>query len=385
MSEKSPAPQRLAPQDSSRMIGPDVVRIAACFSVIAIHFLLNIGFYKVPIEGTNMHIMLLMRMLFSVCVPMFMILTGYLMVNRTLSIRHYGKGMRVIWIFLLCSLACIVYKIYIRDVGTWGTNLKDILIYWAAPYSWYIEMYIGLFLLIPFLNLIYKNLPSKGWKIALVITLLALNAIPKFVNGFNFTQEGWWSDPTLSTQYQRILPRWWSYNTYPLAYYFIGAYLREYGLKLNGILHRVLIVLTLGLSFLYQKWRSGKGVFAEGLGSEWDFLLTVILSTLVFALIVQKPYRRVSDGTAKFIRYISGLTLSMFMVSYIFDDTFYRILNQKVPVVQDRLVWFLVIVPAVFLASMALSAVLDLIYRLIAMLCGDIRDMLKRPQEGRKE
>ena len=377
MSKKSSAPQRLAPQENSRMIGADVVRIAACFSVISIHFLLNIKFYTKPIDGTNMHIMLLMRMLFSVCVPMFIILTGYLMVNRALSVSHYGKGMRVIWIYLLCSIACIVYKIYIRNIGTWDTNLWDILNFRAAPYSWYIEMYIGLFLLIPFLNLIYKNLPSKGWKIVLIVSLLALNSIPKIANGFNFTEPGWWSDPTLSTKYQRILPRWWSYNTYPLTYYFIGAYLREYGLKLNGFMHRVLIVLTLGLSFLYQKWRSGKGVFDNGLGSDWDFLLTLILATLVFALIVQKPYRHVPNWMAKVIRYISGLTLSMFMVSYIFDDTFYRILNKKVPIIQDRLVWYFVIVPAVFLASMALSAVLDLLYRMAALICSDVRDKLR--------
>lgn len=382
MSDAS-AVHTLQPHNSTRNVGADVLRIAACFSVISIHFLMNIKFYEAPIKGTNMYIMLVMRMLFSVCVPMFIILTGYLMVNRPLSAAHYGKGMKVVWIYLLASLACIIFKIYFLNPGApvspdaWKDNLKDILIFRAAPYSWYIEMYFGLYLLIPFLGVLYRALPSRGWKIALIVSLLALNSIPKLLNSFDFETPGWWNDPTLSTQYQRIVPRFWYYNTYPLPYFFIGAYLREYGLRMNGVLHRVLIVVTLGLSTLFELWRSGGGKFDWGVGSDWDFLLTVVLTTLIFALIVQKPYRRMPKPLTKVIRYVSGLTLSMFMVSYIFDELFYKILKEKVPSMPDRLPYYFIIVPAVFLASAALSAVIDLIYRFFGIICSDIKGRVK--------
>ena len=42
----------------------------------------------------------------------------------------------------------------------------------GAPYSWYIEMYLGLFLLIPFLNILYNNLASQRHKQILVITFV---------------------------------------------------------------------------------------------------------------------------------------------------------------------------------------------------------------------
>ena len=389
MADTPESAARLSPRGSAPMVGADIVRIAACFSVISIHFLLNIGFYNSPIAGdntnvdhTNMYIMLAMRMLFSVCVPLFIILTGYLMVNRKLSASHYGKGMKVVWIYLLASIACIIFKIYLQnpaveDPKAWENNLKDILVFRAAPYSWYIEMYFGLYLLIPFFNILYRGIPSRRWKIVLIISLLALNTLPKLINSFNFTEPGWWSDPTISDQYQRLVPRWWYYNTYPVTYYFIGAYLREYGLKLNGILHRVLIVATLGLSTLFELWRSGKGKFNWGVGSDWDFLLTVILSVLIFSLIVQKPYRHMPKALAKVIHYISGLTLSMFMVSYIFDTLFYKILNKEIPSMPDRLTAYFIIVPAVFVASGALSAVIDLIYRLASLICTDIKQRLK--------
>ncbi len=61
----------------------DIIRIVAAFTVLSVHFFLHNGFYYETVQGTSMYIMTLMRTLFSVCVPLFMILTGYLMCNKT--------------------------------------------------------------------------------------------------------------------------------------------------------------------------------------------------------------------------------------------------------------------------------------------------------------
>ena len=378
MSDKpNPSPALSAPLSAERNVGADIVRILACFLVMSIHFLLHIGFYKYYILGVNMHIMLVMRMFFSICVPLFILLTGYLMVNKPLSARHYAKGMRVVWIYLLACAACIAYQIIFRGMGTWDSHFWDILNFKAAPYSWYIEMYLGLYLMIPFLNILYRHLPNKKWKLALVLTFVALNSLPKLLNSFHFLTPDWWTNPLVTDQYQKLVPGWWYYNTYPLTYYFIGAYLREYGLRLNGVVHRVLILFTLGLSTLFELWRSGGQTFSWGVGSEWDFLLTLILAVLVFSLLVQKDYSRLPGKLKGFLKYLSGLTLSMFLVSYIFDEEFYKILNELIPSAPNRLPAYFVIVPAVFLASMALAAALDLIYRLLRLIGEDIKSRVR--------
>lgn len=58
---------------------------------------------------------------------------------------------------------------------------------------------------------------------------------------------------------------------------------------------------------------------------------------------------------------ISDLTLSVYLVSYIFDTRFYPKLNQAVPVMQDRLPYYFVIVPVVFLCSLLLSIVIEIL------------------------
>lgn len=49
----------------------------------------------------------------------------------------------------------------------WGMKITD---YSAIVYAWYIEMYIGLFLLTPFLNRAYQAIPTRKQKDVLLLT-----------------------------------------------------------------------------------------------------------------------------------------------------------------------------------------------------------------------
>lgn len=70
-----------------RDIGLDLTRIVAFVSVVSIHFFLNSGYYDAPVVGKRMYIMTLGRTFFGICVPLFMLLSGYLMINKSISIE----------------------------------------------------------------------------------------------------------------------------------------------------------------------------------------------------------------------------------------------------------------------------------------------------------
>ena len=74
-----------------------------------------------------------------------------------------------------------------------------------ANYSWYIEMYLGLFLLIPFLNIVYNGLPSQKAKLWLVITMLILTALPAVVNIYNFDTLSWWKQPSTRAKIYKLI------------------------------------------------------------------------------------------------------------------------------------------------------------------------------------
>lgn len=340
----------------------DIIRIFATFTVLSVHFFLNNGFYQETIGGPKFYFMCIIRNFFMICVPLFLLLTGYLMGKKTLSKKYYLGITKTLSIYVLASIACIIYR---KSVGQTDYDLKHalfaILDFSGAAYSWYIEMYIGLFLLIPFVNLIFQNLDQKGRKI-LIATLLVLTSIPTFVNIYNFDMENWWLNPSSDATYQKILPFWWP-GIWPLTYYFIGNYLREHPPKFNWkVYFPILILLTLATgSFNY--YRSLNSTYIWGMWQGWYGLLDVIISSMVFFCLLQlKGVNNMPSAIKRFIKMLSDFTLGAFLVSYIFDQAFYQILNSKIPDMPDRLKYYIVIVPAVFVCSMFLSALLNLIY-----------------------
>ena len=73
-----------------RNINLDIIRTIALISVISIHFPLHIGFYSIPVTTFPDYVMCLIVMASQVCVPLFLLLTGYLKSNCTLSKNYYN-------------------------------------------------------------------------------------------------------------------------------------------------------------------------------------------------------------------------------------------------------------------------------------------------------
>lgn len=365
-------------QKKQWLAGPDAVRIAACFLVVSVHFFYNNGFYRTPVIGGRMAAMVFMRSYFMICVPLFILLTGYLMRKQQLGIAYYAKIKKTLIIYLLASTACILFRIFYSKEKPdifWGY-----LSFSGAPYAWYIEMYIGLFLLIPFLNLAYNGIKTKKGKLVLIATCLLLTSLPAMLNIYNFSTDGWWSDPTVSTSYQKLVPAWWT-GIYPLTYYFIGAFIGEFQVKLNRKLNLGLIVLCAGLCGLYAWWRSRGTNFITGVWNTYSSLFVAANATLLFIFLIHKDYSKRPAGYKKALRFLSGLTLGAYLLSYIFDKLFYPILAKHVPDVPDKLPYYLIIVPAVFVCSVAGSFVLEMVYKLAELLIGKLPKRKKKTEK----
>lgn len=93
-----------------RNINIDLIKCIAVFSVISVHFFANVGLYKNVINSTNMYIGIFFRTLFMICVPLFIITTGYLMKNKTLSKKYYLGVLRVLIIYLLDAFIYLGYN-----------------------------------------------------------------------------------------------------------------------------------------------------------------------------------------------------------------------------------------------------------------------------------
>lgn len=91
--------------------------------------------------------------------------------------------LRVLLAYLVFSIITILFrKYYTGEEITWLQWGMKILDYSAIPYAWYIEMWIGLALLVPFLNYMYKAIPSKNQKLLLLGILFVMTSLPDLCN-----------------------------------------------------------------------------------------------------------------------------------------------------------------------------------------------------------
>lgn len=330
-------------EKENRLEGIDLVRFIAVLFVPAVHFFLNNGFYSVPLYGKTLFVMIGMRWLFFTCVPLFMLLTGYLQGNKKVGLSHYKKLLPFFISYVFISLVTIFFKIYYEGVQLspkeWILSITD---FTAANYAWYVEMYIGLFLLIPFLNVMYHGLKGKKQKQLLLGIFLLLTSIAPVINHFT----------AATGEKGQLLPDYW-YGLYPFTYYFLGMYLKEFPVKIKKWLNFLLIGFVVALeSFLTF-------FYCHGVYFNWRFLgdynsfFTVLLTVLLFCFFGDI---KIKCKAVRFvIKDVASLSLDIFLVSYIFDTVFYPILNSRVAEVPDKLPYFFVIVPLVLLCSYGFS------------------------------
>ncbi len=343
-------------QENSRNSALDITRIFALFCVVSVHFFLNNGFYQQKVEGINMFIMFSMRSLFMVCVPLFLVLTGYLMNKKELSKKYYKGIIKTISIYILASICCLTYDCIFNGKEF---NPLSFLDFSAAKYSWYVEMYIGLFLIIPFLNLIYNGLDSRKKKIILIITMLAITMLPVSFN-IHF----------------KIFPAFFN-SLYPITYYFIGAFLSEYKIKIKPIINVGLIVTASVIIGFFNYYMSYGSTFRWAGYNDWGSLQCTVMTTLVFILLSSIRTDNFRPVTRNILANISSVTFGAYLVSYIFDNIFYPILNGYILDIPSRLPYYFIIVPCVFLCSIILSYVLDKIYFMFKNIIGSIVERSK--------
>lgn len=346
-----------------RDVGIDVIKVVALLCVISVHWFWRSEYYQQPMLGKGMLILTIVRSFFMICVPLFLIATGYLMNRKKLEKKYYKGIIKILYTYVIVSIICIIYKVVGKGYTTIWHMILSIFSFSAAGYSWYVEMYIGLFLIIPFLNLIYNNLKSKKQKRGLLFIMLFMTALPEVLNVYNFEDLNFWKHPA-GLETNAILPQFWT-RLYPITYYFIGAYIYEYKPKMNKNLNIILIILSTIFLGLFCYWYSFGTMFISGGFQYYNSLFVVILSYLCFIFFMNINYSKCGEHLKKALAIISSSTLGAYLISEIFDLIIYPKLNESVASLKYRFVFGIIIVPVIFTLSVIISIMINKSYSLI--------------------
>jgi hypothetical protein rflaF_13462 len=369
----SPSEEKAAAVQSGKLNKPyyagiDIIKILAAFFVVSIHFFLYSGFYYTPIQSKEYIAPIAMRWLVYTCVPLFMIATGYLMKNKKFSGKYYLGLIKIIVIYLVVSIPCMIKdkEVFNKEFTPW-TVVKGFFEFTNAQYSWYVNFYIALFLLIPFLNLAFNGLENKKQRLALVITITMLSIVARsFFIGFN-----------RETQIKPI-PDYFS-ALWPLAYYYVGAFIREYPIK-KKVLGKLIVfaILVADMIFITMSTynQTISNTFDADPNNHYRFLSyhfndygtypIFIAAVCIFLLLCDI---KTTNKVVKFVlRQLGNTTLALYLISYVFDRKVYADLSTKYPDILDKCKHCFEPIGYVFIHALFWALIIQNVYDIIQSL-----------------
>ena len=279
--------------------------------------------------------------------PFFMMLSGFLLSTKAFDKKYYKRGIKVILSYLFFSIITILFRrYYLQEDLSWTKWFLKILDFSAIPYAWYIEMWIGLFLLSPYLNIMYRNIDSKRLKYGLLAILIFLTAIPIFTNRYGL----------------HLIPGFWE-SIYPLTFYFIGAFIREYRPKCS---FKVGIPIVLLISMINPLFNS---LFVKNhtliqIAADPSGIFGLLNSVIIFLMFYSIDIK--SEWIKKVLSKLAQATLGIYLCCYIFDALYYPIFIKYFFVSQQQFgIYFFVIVPLIFFSSYIVARLKDYLFKLL--------------------
>lgn len=320
-----------------RESGIDLLRCVGLLFVVGFHFFLYNGFYYEPQVGLWMWAADSARWLFYACNGLFMALTGYLKSTQPLNRRYYRSLLPVIVGYVVATAISIPIRHFaMGDKQTLLGWLNRFLNFGGCYYGWYVEMYIGLLLFSPVINLALGQLKEPKGLLWLAGTMVVLTALPSMTK-------------------LALAPDYWV-SMWPLTYYVIGAVIRRLQPRISpwlGIGAALLTAMGLGLATLLSTDGSISDAYTQDFGSFW---IAVIVASLFLALYRLRPGKRFS----KTLSWAAGGCFEGYLLSHLLDGWVYLAIPAWRTPEKYPLAYLCLTIP-IFIASLLIGKLLHTI------------------------
>lgn len=196
---------------NNRHIGLDLLRIIAMLMIVMQHFLTHNAALSGEMVSLNYYVGMFIRTICSVAVDCYFLITGYFMITHKARIEKVIGlwGETLFWSILVFGIMRMFVSVNTTE-----------LLYTFLPISmkeyWFITVYIVLYILTPYFNLLIKSMSRLQYKTLIAILLLVFSIWKMIV-------------PTSST-----LDSSGGYGL-PIAVvmYFMGAYIKKYNIRIK--------------------------------------------------------------------------------------------------------------------------------------------------------
>ncbi len=291
---------------TERKLGLDIIRAFAICAIMLVHMISYSGAVNTNLQSPSWTVYIFIRFVSAIGVPLFLLLTGYLQSSRKIDKKHYTSIIPILISYFVISVINVITENTVLGQKIGVYEFIPLLFDFEYGYSWYVEMYIGLFLLIPFLNILYRNI-NKKQKLILIGSLAFLTFLPSTLQHY-----------IINDNVFEVLPDFFI-KLYPVTLYFIGSYIAEYKPSPNKLLCSCVLLLTLAsevaLCYYYSKDAYAWWLFNNN--ASLPHVICAVCFFLTFWNISKIPFISAP------IKWVSMCSFEMYLVFYITDKFCY--------------------------------------------------------------
>ena len=333
--------------DTKRKSNIDLLRILASMGVVVLHYNnFNIGKGLTLSQGAGNIFLWFMEGLCICAVNLFVLMSGYLL--STSQRRDFLKPVKLIVQVILFSEVFYLASVAIGSSEFALRHVVGLLI----PSNWYVVVYVGLYLISPYINIVLDYLYKKNIYKRFVIIIVALYSVypilTDILQGF------------MKTEYNGMSPigLYGNQNGYTIInfiiMYVLGDAVRRYDLaekisNLKLLLSLALVVILIGASAYFEHM-----IFDSEVSLEYCSPLVIAEAVLIFMCFAKMKFQN------KIISFLAKSAFTVYLIhgyfiNHIKIDTY---APQSLPVV---IIHLLISIIIIYVASIAVTTVYDLV------------------------
>lgn len=317
------------------IINADLIRIGALFAVVGIHLLNPIYARPDFFGGTFWWLTFLLNSLFRASVPLFVMLSGYLLLGKETTLRQnaWRTVKRIVAPFFAFYLINFVYNAWaasMRQSEFDYTGFFHNLSKNSYTYLYFLIILAFLYALVPLFRLVFSS--QNKQLAAYVIGFFFMNAVVATIARFTSLRIG----DVFNTYTTWIL---W------VGYFLAGYWIRQHQVELGKYQRWLVTVLLVGLSLTVslgywswgQHWQGNDALFIGGVTYPEDYLsvgvILVAVSAFVLMIRTRLTERLVGNETiVKLIKWLAEVSFGVYLVHPIVID----VLNKFFGVTADN-------------------------------------------------